>query len=48
MRIEKWLQLATLYGFDPDDKNQVAVVCEMLSKNKVSFLAAKIVLFPSH
>ena len=48
MRFEKWLQLAILYGFDPDNENQVAIVCEMLSKNNVTFPAAIIVLFPPH
>lgn len=34
-------------GFDPDFENQVAIVCAMLSKNKVTFPTAINVLFPS-
>ncbi len=47
MRIEKWLQLAILYGFDPDNENQVVMVCGMLSKNEVTFPRSIIVLFVS-
>ena len=47
IRFEKWGQLAILDGFDPDNENQVAIVCGMLSKNRVTFPAATIVLFPS-
>ena len=48
MRFEQWLQLAILYGFDPDNENEVAIVCAMLSKNIVTLPSAIIVLFPSH
>ena len=48
MRFKKWLQLAILYGFDPDNENEVAIVCAMLSRNKVTSPAAIIVLFLSH
>ena len=48
MRFKKWLQLAILYGFDPDNENEVAIACAMLSKNKVTSPAAIIVLFLSH
>ena len=34
MRFEKRFQLAVLYGFDPDNENQVAIVCAMLSKTE--------------
>ena len=37
MRFEKRLQLAVLYGFDPDNENRVAIVCAMLSKTETEF-----------
>ena len=46
--VQKWLQLAILYVFDPDDENEVAIVCAMLSRNRVTSPAAIIVLFLSH
>ena len=48
MRFEKWLQLAILYGFDPDSENKVVNVCEMLPKINLTFRPATIALFPSH
>ena len=39
--------MAILDGFDPDNEDQVAIVCAMLSKTKVTIPTAVIVLFPS-
>ena len=37
MRSKKWIQLAILCGFGPDNEYQVAFVCEMLSNTETDF-----------